>query len=112
MTAFCLQILPDRAPDLDLDRVRQLCRLITARRALAERHSIVEGSDKQRYVNLVFETDQPGALWEMLRSVFYEDVKVGIALKTASMAMCEGESGWDDFRLLHHFDPEIELDTL
>ena len=46
MTAFCLQILPDRAPDLDLDRVRQLCRLITARRALAERHSIVEGNDK------------------------------------------------------------------
>ena len=48
----------------------------------------------------------------MLQSVFYEDVQVGTLLKAASMAMCEGESGWDNFRLLHHFDPEIELDTL
>lgn len=95
-----------------MDRVRQLCRLITARRALVERHSIVEGVDKGRYVNLMFDTDQPGALWEMLQTVFYEDAKVGPNIVKASMTMCEGDHGWDDYRLLHHFDPEIELDTL
>jgi len=26
--------------------------------------------------------------------------------------MCEGENGWDDYRLLHHFDPEVEIDEI
>ena len=112
MTTFCIQIQPSRAPDLDMDRVRSLCRLVSSRRALVDRHSIAEGVDNGRYVNLMFDTAQPADLWAMLSSIFYQDGMVGAGLARASMAMCEGDQGWDDYRLLHHFDPEVELDTL
>ena len=112
MTTFCIQVQPDRAPDLDMERVRSLCRLISSRRALVVRHSIAEGVDKGRYVNLMFDTAQPRELWGMLHSIFYEDAIIGSGLALASMAMCEGDQGWDDYRLLHHFDPEVETDTL
>ncbi len=115
MTTFCIQVQPDRAPELDMERVLSLCRLATSRRVLVERHSIVEGVDdagKGPHVNLVFDTAEPRALWDLLRSLFYEDSMVGPALATASLVMCEGEDGWDDYRVLHHFDPQVEIDEI
>jgi hypothetical protein len=112
MTTFCLQIQPDRAPGLDMDRVRSLCRLVTSRRALARNHSIVDGTDKGQHLNFIFETGQPAEFWALLQSVFYEDTLIGPAMARASLALCEGDQGWDDCLVLHHFDPEVETDTL
>ena len=112
MTTFCIQIQTDRVPDLDMERVRSLCRLATSRRVLVERHSVVEGTEKGPHVNLMFETAQPEELWALLISLFYEDSMVGPQLAAASIAMCEGKVGWDDYRLLHHFDPEVEIDRI
>lgn len=112
MTTFCIQVQPDRAPALDMDRVRSLCRLVTSRRALAERHSIVDGTGKDQHVTLIFETGQPQEFWALLQAVFYEDIKVGRDMVQASLALCEGDQGWDDCLVLHHFDPEVQTDRL
>jgi hypothetical protein len=34
----------------------------------------------------------------------------GSALRNAAIIMCEGTRGWDDYRLLHHYDPAQPLD--
>ncbi len=112
MTAFCIQVRPDRAPALDMDRVRSLCRLVMSRRALAKYHSIVDGTEKGQNLSLIFETEEPEEFWALLQTVFYEDIKVGTDMVQASLALCEGKHGWDDCLVLHHFDPEVETDTL
>lgn len=112
MTTFCVQVHPDRAPGLDLERLQALCRLVTSRRALAEYHSIVDGTDEGQHLNFIFETGQPQEFWALLQSVFYEDVRVGPDMARASLTLCEGDQGWDDCLVLHHFDPEVETDTL
>ena len=33
-------------------------------------------------------------------------------LAAAAIIVCEGEHGWDDYLLLHHFDPAEPLDTM
>ena len=112
MTTFCIQVQPDRVPGLDMERVRSLCRLVTSNRSLTERYGIVEGVAVARYVNLMFDTAQPSELWELLKSIFYEDSMVGPDMAHASLTLCEGDRGWDDCIVLHHFDPEVEIDQI
>jgi hypothetical protein len=33
-------------------------------------------------------------------------------LAQAAIVVCEGELGWDDYLLLHHFNSDEELDEL
>ena len=40
------------------------------------------------------------------------DSELGPQLASASIATCEGNRGWDDYLLLHHYDRTLDLDTL
>jgi hypothetical protein len=42
----------------------------------------------------------------------YRSSEFGGALAESSMAMCEGQRGWEDYLLLHHYDPAVQLDRL
>ena len=33
-------------------------------------------------------------------------------LRSAAMVVCEGEHGWDDYLLLHHWDRRFRLDSV
>jgi len=112
MTIFCIQVQPDRAPDISIDRVRELCREVASDTALVERHGVVEGDDGGPYLNLMFETPRAAAFWQAVQARIYADAVVGEPMAKASMATCTGEEGWDDYLLLHHYDPRHELDAL
>lgn len=109
MTDFCVQLQPERAGNLDLDRVCADAEQLAGEEATATRFAVVRG---EGYVNLMFSTREPAALWSVLWRRLYHDPAFGVALRDCSMVVCEGEHGWDDYRLLHHFDPEQSLDTL
>ena len=69
---------------------------------------MTDGLDRGRYVNVAFATDDLKALWSALR----EEMLGVPRLAEAAIVCCEGEHGWDDYLLLHHFDPTEPIDQL
>jgi hypothetical protein len=110
MTHFYIQIHPHRSPQLDLAGVRSECESLAAEKAWVRRFSWEEGYDNHAYINLMFETDYPKLLWKLLYEQLYQARSFGQLIQASSIAMCEGRHGWDDYLLLHHFDPEQRCD--
>jgi hypothetical protein len=77
-------------------------------RGLDSSATISRGNDKGEYVNLYFATDDLKSLWESVRHT----LSAAPGLANATIVACEGENGWDDYLLLHHFDPSEALDGL
>ena len=112
MSTLCIQVQPNRAPDIDMARVRALGESVAANKKLVSRFAVIDGEDKGPYSNLMFETTELLKLWGQLQEALYKDANVGSALAQASMAMCEGNDGWNDYLLLYHFDPSVKLDNI
>lgn len=111
MTTFCIQIQPHRAPSIDLAKVKELSEAIAADTELVSRFGVVEGTDGVPYMNFKFETNEASLLWRRLQAGLYGNEKVRDALCRASMAMCEGKDGWNDYLLLYHFNESEKLDS-
>lgn len=112
MTDFCIQIHPDRSPDLDLACVRSICESLACDTSLIRRFHFLDRPaelGEPRHVNLIFDTDRPAHLWDALKGRLYESDGLGRPMQIASMAMCEGEHGWRDYLLLYHYDPRERL---
>ena len=107
-----IQLQPDRAARLDLSRAKGIIE------ALARDHAIVAGFDTKagedggHYLNFTFLAKDPAALWQRIRASVLAEAVVGHEIATASIIVCEGEHGWDDYLLLHHYDPELPTDEL
>lgn len=112
MITFCIQVQPDRAPGIDIDRVRELCQETASDTSMVERHGVIEGNDEGPYLNLMFEIVKAGEFWRSVKTKLYADPLVGGAMERASMATCTGEHGWDDYLLLYHYDKGLQLDVL
>ena len=68
------------------------------------------GQDAGPYINLSFIAADPVAGWSRMR-VLYDASEIGRRLALSTIVVCEGEQGWDDYLLLHHFDPAEKLDS-
>lgn len=112
MTIFCIQVQPDRAPGIDIGRVRDLCKQLSSDHALVDRHGVIEGDDEGPYLNLMFETASAAKFWKQFEANIYTDPIVGEPMNQASMATCTGEHDWDDFLLLRHYDKKLPLDQI
>jgi hypothetical protein len=77
-------------------------------RGLADQVSVGEGHDATRYVNVNLRPADVAGLWAVVR----EQLQADAALAGATIVVCQGEHGWDDYLLLHHFDPSQVLDDL
>ena len=76
------------------------------------RCTVSTGDDGGRFINVCFSTGSLAPLWrELQRSFLRGGVEHGACSK-ATIVTCEGSSGWDDYLLLHHFDPSQTVDLL
>jgi hypothetical protein len=112
MKAISIQVQPHRAPGLDIDSVRTLFDRVATNTPLVEHHHFDQGHDKTHYFNFTFGTRDLKALWAFLSAQMFADPTFGELLARSSIATCEGAHGWDDYLLLHHFDPEERRDAL
>jgi hypothetical protein len=76
--------------------------------AATENVSVTSGEDNGPYTNISIETHQIAELWAMLSPVIINDE----ALSSCVIACCEGDSNWDDYLLLFHFDKSQTIDAL
>ena len=67
---------------------------------------VSEGDDGGRYINFMISTATPTVAWNKIRETYLIDSKYA----GASIVVCEGDNGWDDYLLLHHFDESERLD--
>jgi hypothetical protein len=102
MRQLNIQLQPTRSPGLDVSAaVAQL-------RGLATGAWVSAGEDDGPDIDIGFKADDPAGLWAAIREQF----RMVPALAAAAIVVCQGERGWDDYLLLHHFDPSEPLDEL
>jgi hypothetical protein len=89
--------------------VTRLLADIAASSASVREFSTAKGPDGT-WVNFFFRGRSVSAVWRALHSRGLRHRRWGASLRRASIVTCEGQRGWDDYRLLHHFDPAIPLD--
>lgn len=92
--SLVVQIQPGRSPGLDAEAA-------VARLQAVASASVSRGEDAGPYINVGFQAADLSALWAAVREVVRDDA----ALAKCVIACCEGDRGWDDYLLLHHFDP-------
>jgi hypothetical protein len=111
MSVLCIQIQPSRAPGIDLALIRGAAAQLGSS-GLFTRYGEEEGFDNGAYINLYFDAPSAAEAWIAIRSTLYENESTGAFMQKSSIATCEGQQGWDDYLLLHHFDPTAALDQL
>ena len=101
MRRLHIQIQPVRSPGWDVNVA------VTRLRALRGA-SVVRGEDDGPSINVDCQPADVRALWAEVR----EQLRADAGLAASAIVCCEGEHGWDDYLLLHHFDPSEPLDEL
>lgn len=83
-----------------------------------EKHSFVHlieleklETDENIY-ELSIQTDSIDLLWALIQVELKDNTKAQSPLTVGTIIVCQGELGWDDYFLLHHYDSEIHTDTL
>ncbi len=110
MKALNIQIQPERMtkgdPEELVARLRDTADGVQLQFVAEDR-----GEDNGPYINLSFSASNHVAGWLPLRDA-YNDSDVGRQLALSTIATCEGGHGWDDYLLLHHFDPDEKTDDV
>lgn len=101
MKVLHCQLQPARSPGMDV--AAAVARL----RSLVTITWVSEGEDSGRYVNIGFEAADPAGLWAVIRSQLQADPE----LAGAAIVVCQGDHGWDDYLVLHHFNPTVSRDA-
>jgi hypothetical protein len=68
--------------------------------------------DGIHYINITFTSLDIIQLWRTIQKQFLTETSAGMMFKSGSIIVCEGDFGWNDYLLLHHFDPLEKLDKL
>jgi hypothetical protein len=97
-----IQIQPNRSPGLDATQA------VAHLHRLGDDVRVTRGEDRGPYLNIDFATANISALWAAIR----EQLRAMPEVARAAIVVCEGQQGWDDYLLLHHFDPAEPLDQL
>lgn len=107
-----IQLQADRAPRLDRKRLEDLIRGVADDRSLVAGFETREGEDEGPYVNFTFLAKDLKGLWSAVRRDVLGDPEVGPQAAESTIVVCEGPGGWEDYRLLHHYNPALEPDAL
>ena len=63
-------------------------------------------------VQFNFFTEDPPLLWQALQTQVLEDADMGAWVRAQAVIACEGDQGWDDMKLLFHYDANEKCDSL
>ena len=112
MRLLTVQLQPGLATGFDPTLVRDLLDGLASNSSLIESVAVTEGDDNGPYVNFTVKTPDVAALWRVIRQELFSLPLAGQHLARAAIVTCQGNAGWDDYLLLHHFDMAEPLDSL
>ncbi|TWU19186.1 hypothetical protein [Allorhodopirellula heiligendammensis] len=105
---FLIHVQPDQLLALDeLDILNVAKRLELE---WVEECSATMGDDDGRYINIHIHSNSPAETWARIADLFLGTDFLSTEIRISSIVTVTGDAGWDDYLLLHHFDPSEELD--
>ncbi len=102
MKYLSIQLQPERENNLDKDFV------ILELQNNGYTVEVEEGEDNGKYINLNIKTGTLKNTWDNIKDIIFKNPSI----KNSSIVVCEGNQGWDDYLLLHHFDKNEKIDEL
>jgi hypothetical protein len=105
-----MQVRTDVIHGQDLAALKSQCECLGARLAGVLNVSFEEGEDEGNYLNIVFGSHSPEDLWPQIKAALYRSAAHGPTLQAQSIAVRTGRDGWNDYVLLHHFDPGVPVE--
>ncbi|MEZ5485092.1 MAG: hypothetical protein R3F01_08040 [Lysobacteraceae bacterium] len=94
-----------------MDGIIQSFHGLLSRTDLVAEHSFSEGYDNGPFYNFTFGTEDPASLWLLIQNNIYLAPQHQTHMAVASMAMCSGKDGWQEYVQLHHWSPEVPVVT-
>lgn len=64
-----------------------------------------------QYVNFDFTAPKIDHIWLQVRKTVLKHRRFGGQIRGASIIACTGSRGWENYKLLHHFDASVPLDS-
>lgn len=105
-----VQFQPERAPKVDPARVANVVEALSKDHSIVAGYETTSGDDDGPYVNFTFLAKDLAKLWSKVKSEVLANPDIGRSVARSSIIVCEGEHGWDDYLLLHHYDRTLQLD--
>ena len=105
MRRMCVQFQPGRVAQ------NVASGIVAALRTALPGADLDAGNDGGRYVNVTFPAASVAVGWTAVLSAL-DDPEFGHAVRASCIVTCQGEHGWHDYLLLHHFDPDESLDSI
>jgi hypothetical protein len=100
-----LQVHSDTIPSQDLAALKTECEGLAANLVGSLGVRFEEGDDDGKYLSIVFGSYSPEDLWPQIKAALCLSAVHGPTLQARSMALRMGNDGWNDYVLLHHFEP-------
>jgi hypothetical protein len=107
---LCLQVHADLSPGINTAELKLAAELLAKSIPGVRGIGFSEGEDEGAYLNIIFASTDPRQAWTSIRKGLLESSSFSSQLKAASIAMCTGADGWNDYVLLHHYDPTVSPD--
>ena len=101
MKYLCIQLQPGLNASVDKDAAISI---LTKEGFCLE---VNQGDDHGPYIDILINSNNLEGDWQKVKKALIEKKPYA----EASIVTCEGNDGWDDYLLLHHFNDETELDT-
>ena len=77
-----------------------------------KRFSVERSRARNSYLNFLFSSATAARTWRAIHRIALGHRVLGGRIRRSTIITCQGTRGWDNYRLLHHFDPEQRLDRL
>ena len=111
MKKLSIQLQPDRVSTLDVGSAAETLEAIGKLSTVVNDYLFEEGEENGRYLNFTYTTTDLHHLWSEIVSRVYSG-SMGEEMHKSTIATCEGDRGWDDYLLLHHYDSSEKTDRL
>ncbi len=111
MRSLTIQVQPARSSSINMQRLNTAFEEIASNKQLVASHNFESGEDDGLYFNFTFGTHYALQLWQLIQAHIFNKEEFERHMKCASMVTCSSENGWDEYSLLFHFDPSVELDA-
>jgi hypothetical protein len=108
MARLHVQFQPRRASKLPLATVAGVMLTVALSKHVRD-FSITRGRLNE-YVNFDFKTSDVSALWRKLKKSVLGHRRYGKQIRSSVIIARTGSRGWNNYKLLHHFDPSVTVD--
>ena len=109
---LCIQVQVGRAPGLGTPALESFVDGIARSATGARGINVVRGEDDGDYLNFNLAVERGVPVWTTsFRATLLEHAEFGSLLRSACIVVRTGEHGWDDYKLLYHYDLSQPLDA-